>query len=96
MGVCAVGKAKSIDPSAGLDVIRAICTPEEIAAGIAIARDRLRLTPEKIALILVRLFNPDEIIEQGEEATLRGLRKETLKAYKDEGLLPRFVNGKKP
>lgn len=59
-------------------------------------KERLRLTDEKLALMLVRLINPDEIIEQGEEAILRGKKDETLKGYKDEGLFPRFVNGTLP
>jgi hypothetical protein len=61
------------------------------AMRLAVAR--LELTPEKLALLIVRAVNPDECIEQGEEATLRGLRRETLKGYKDGGEYPRQING---
>ncbi len=47
----------------------------------------------KVALLLVREINPDETIEQGEEAILRGLKKDTLKGYKDDHLYPRLING---
>lgn len=56
------------------------------AMGIAI--EKMKLTPEKLALILVRALNPDENIEKGEEADLRGIDRKILKEYKDARFLP--------
>lgn len=67
---------------------------EMMAKAIEIARERLGLTPEKLALIILRTVAPEEMIEQGEEMILRGIgNPKTLKGYKDDGLLPRFING---
>lgn len=74
--------------------LRAVAGDEMMQAAFAIVRERLDLTPEKLALLLLRILNPDEIVQQGEEATLRGVRHETLKGYKDGKLLPALVNGK--
>lgn len=61
------------------------------AMQLAIAR--MDLTPEKLATILVRALNPDEIIGETEEAKLRGVSPTTLRGYKSDGILPKVVNG---
>lgn len=50
-----------------------------------------RREEKKAALLLVREFNPDEILLAGEEAILRGVRSDTLKGYKDRGELPQVI-----
>jgi len=79
-----------------LQLLQLVADPAVMAAALPIVRERLRLTPEKLALILIRLINPDEDIGQVEESKLRGVRPETLKGYKEEKLLPRLINGAIP
>lgn len=74
--------------------LRAIAGDEMTQAAIELLRERLHLTPEKLMLIFLRNVAPDELVQQGEEANLRGIAKpDTLKGYKDEGFFPHFING---
>lgn len=79
---------KALD-SLPIGLLKPLITPPVLE----LVKARLKLTDEKLALILVRLINPDELINEGEEAILRGVRPETLKKYKDSDDLPRHVNG---
>ena len=84
---------------ARLECLRPYFTAEIVEAAMArlILRtkfpDSFDRPQRKLALILIRELNPDELIDQGEEAILRGVKDETLKGHKDEGSFPRFVNG---
>lgn len=77
--------------TSALALLQLVADPADFAAAIPILRARMKLTPDKIALILARVLNPEEFIKKGEEVTLRGLHEETLKNYKEEKLLPEFI-----
>lgn len=83
-------------PDLPISLILKSLPTEMVQEAVRIAVEQMKLTPEKLALILVRHFNPDQIIEQGKESTLRGVKNDTLKTYKDEGHFPRFINGQTP
>lgn len=67
--------------------------PALLDAAMPLVIKELKLTPAKLALLLVRAINPDHILGQVEEALLRGVKHETLKGHKDRGELPTLVNG---
>lgn len=81
----------SIGPE--LASLRAIAGDEMMALAMAIARDRLKLTPEKLALMILRTVARDEILGEGEEAIVRGVSAPTLRNMKDRQEIPRVVNG---
>lgn len=72
-----------------IGLLNAMITPHVME----LVKKRLDLDDEKLALMLVRLINPDEVLTQTEEANLRGLRPETLRSYKDAGEFPRHLGG---
>lgn len=77
--------------------LRAIAGDEMMHEAFAIVRERLALTPEKLALMIVRAVAPDQFIKLGEEHTLRGIGKaDTLRDYKLQKLFPHFINGAQP
>ncbi len=88
------GKA-AIPSIASLELLRLIATPEEFAEAVKLARERLKITPAKLALMLVRLINPDEIIGETDEAKLRGLSPQTLRDMKskERSELPAVIQG---
>ncbi len=77
-----------------IELLQLIAGPALMAESMPLVRARMKLNPEKLALLLGRLVNPDERIGQGEECTLRGVSANTMKAMKDARLFPRFLNGK--
>lgn len=78
-----------------LSLLRLVAGEEMFAAALPLLRARMKLTPEKLALILLRELNPDARIEQGEEATIRGVKAETLRDLKEapNGVFKREING---
>lgn len=72
--------------------LRAVGGDAMMQAAFAIVRERLDLTPEKLALMILRAVAPHEIITEGDECKLRGVSDKTLRGMKDRGELPRVVN----
>lgn len=54
-----------------------------------IAADRLGMTDEKVALLIVKAINPYEILSQEEEAILRGVTPKTLRGLHADKLVRR-------
>jgi hypothetical protein len=81
----------SIGPE--LASLRVLAGDEMMAQALEIARERLKLTPEKLALMILRAVAPDEIIGEGEEAIVRGVSAPTLRGMKEREEIPRVVNG---
>jgi hypothetical protein len=75
-----------------LEQLLAMLPPETVGQAMTIAVERLRLNPEKLALLIVRSLNPDEVLGASEEALLRGVTRKTLGAMKGRGELPKGVN----
>lgn len=73
--------------------LRAVAGDPMMQEALEIMRERLALTPEKLALMILRIVNPDEMIGQVEEAELRGVKPETLRNAKANGDFPRQING---
>jgi hypothetical protein len=72
--------------------IVALMPPDKVDKAYALAAERLDLTAEdaaeKLALIIVRILNPDEILSQAEEAKLRGKSRQTIREMKRRKELP--------
>lgn len=81
--------AATARPPTALELLLLLAQPEDLDA----VRERLKLTPEKLRLRLIRILNPDEILEEREECVLRGVSDKTLKGMKDRGELPTKING---
>ena len=75
-----------------LATLRALGGDAMMHEALAIARERLALTPEKLALLIVRAVAPDELIGETEESRLRGCSPVTLRAMKERGDVRRVVN----
>ncbi len=65
--------------------------PSLVSEATDIAIARLKLTPEKLALILMRAWNPDEIPGETEEARLRGVSPITLRKMKNAKEISRVI-----
>lgn len=63
-----------------------------VALGVKIPSDLSR-TERKVAILLVRAINPDEILKDYEEALARGVGDEKLKEHKDRKELPVIMCG---
>ena len=64
---------------------------ELIAEAYRLAAERLEMTPEKLALLIVHAVNPAEVLMEREEALLRGLYPKTLTSMKANGEVPRVL-----
>ena len=73
--------------------LRALAGDAMMQEACGLLRERLKLTPEKLMLLMLRRVNPEEIVQKGEEAHLRGVRHETLAGHKDRRELPVLING---
>jgi hypothetical protein len=73
--------------------LRVVAGDELMAEACGLLRQRLKLTPQKLMLILLRELAPDEWVGQLEEAALRGRKPETLREAKARGDFPREING---
>lgn len=73
--------------------LRALAGDEMTQAALALVRERLDLTPEKLALLFLRILNPLEILNEGEEQIARGVSAPCLRGMKEREELPRVVNG---
>lgn len=75
--------------------IVALMPPDKVDKAYALAAERLDLTrddaAEKLALIIVRILNPDEVLSQEEEAKLRGKSRDTLREMKKRKELPEIL-----
>jgi hypothetical protein len=95
-------KSKS-SPQVSPDVLEvfarivALMPPDKVDKAYALAAARLDLTAddaaEKLALIIVRILNPDEILSQEEEAKLRGKSRHTIRQMKRRKELPDVLGG---
>jgi hypothetical protein len=74
-----------------LALLQLVAGPEMMAAAMPILRERMALTPEKLAILLQLAVNPLAFVEKKDEAGVRGIHRETLKDYKDQGLFPEFI-----
>lgn len=74
-----------------LAFLRAVAGEEMLAAAMPILRERMKLTPEKLAILLDRVLRPDVMPDKGDEAILRDLDTGTLKKYKDAFRLPERI-----
>jgi hypothetical protein len=68
--------------------LRAVAGDAMMHDALALVQARLRLTPEKLAVLLLRQLNPEEILYVPEECRLRGVSDKTLKGMKDGKELP--------
>lgn len=78
-------------PDIGCNALSLLCTvagADMLASAIPILRDQMRLTPEKLALLLHRLLNPDHVPGEAQEAIIRGMSAPTLRAMKQAKELP--------
>jgi hypothetical protein len=75
-----------------LEQLLALLPQELVGEAMTLAIERLKLNPEKLALLIVRSLNPDEVLGACEEAVLRGVTRKTLGAMKSRGELPKGVN----
>jgi len=55
---------------------------------LAVVRKRIVANPEKLALMIVRALNPQESLTNVEEATLRGMHRDTVGKLKAAGAIP--------
>jgi hypothetical protein len=78
-------------PSEIFKLLQFIAGEKLMADALEIVRDRLELTPDKLALMVVRLINPDEILGEQEEAKVRGVSRNTLRDMKGRGELPVII-----
>jgi hypothetical protein len=79
-----------------LQLIQLVAGDEMMREAIPLVRAQLKLTPEKLAIMLRRIVNPDGFTEKGDEATLRGIKEETLRGYKKDGFFPEYLGGVSP
>lgn len=91
---------RSSTPAPNLDALtgelanlRVVAGDELMSDACQLLRQRLKLTPQKLMLILLREVAPDEWVGQLEEAALRGRKPETLREAKARGDFPREING---
>lgn len=52
-----------------------------------LAAERLGMTDEKVALLIVKAINPYEVLTQTEESVLRGVTAKTLRGLKQSKLV---------
>ena len=77
-------------------VMRLVAGDVMMSSALEIAREKLDLTPEKLATLIMLRVNPWADVKQGEEAELRGVRHETLRSRKDARELPTLFGGVVP
>lgn len=53
-----------------------------------LAAERLRMTDEKVTLLIVKEINPYEILTNQEEALIRGISRDKLRGHKTRKELP--------
>lgn len=83
----------SIGPE--LASLRAIAGDDMMAKAMEIARARLKLTPERLALMIVRAVAPDLVLCAYEEEEVRDVSKNALTAMKQRGEIPQICGGVK-
>ncbi len=90
------GAQVNLDAIPGIAGLRAVAGEDMMQEAFTLLRARLELTPEKLMLMLLRQFAPEERVEQGEEARLRGIpKRDTLTSLKNDGLFKKEINGAK-
>lgn len=75
--------------------LRAVAGDEVMTQAIELLRKRLKLTPEKVMLLLLREIAPDWVLLAYEEEEVRDVSKNCLAGMKQRGEIPQICGGVK-
>ena len=94
------GKRTTKPPAVDLDkltgelaALRMLVGDAMMSEACELLRERMKLTAEKVSLVLQRRVFPDACVGQGEEANLRGMKPDTLREAKQRGEFAREMTG---
>lgn len=88
-------KSSSPESIGEIVLLRELAGEKMWAAALPLVRDKLKLTPDRLAAMIARRLSPERHVKQGEEALLRVLDEDTLREYKEEPqpIYPRHLTG---